>query len=180
MLLMMLLLLMMMLLLLLASHDAAAGASAAAAAAAPAVGMKVLKYLPFTQSTISQQPSLPIPLHHPCTQCTSLHVTIQVAINWTICKGAVPIPGAKSARQAKEAAGLCSAFHSCSIIHMWSANRTLPWHLSVQQQIAFLANMVVHGKAFSANARWALFLVCAFFSTIVLSLCFPCSWTSSC
>ena len=29
----------------------------------------------------------------------------QVAINWTICKGAVPIPGAKSARQAKEAAG---------------------------------------------------------------------------
>lgn len=31
---------------------------------------------------------------------------LQVAINWTICKGAVPIPGAKSARQAKEAAGL--------------------------------------------------------------------------
>ena len=30
---------------------------------------------------------------------------MQVAINWTICKGAVPIPGAKSARQAKEAAG---------------------------------------------------------------------------
>lgn len=29
----------------------------------------------------------------------------QVAINWTICKGAVPIPGAKSAKQAKEAAG---------------------------------------------------------------------------
>ncbi|KAL3146920.1 hypothetical protein ABBQ38_014891 [Trebouxia sp. C0009 RCD-2024] len=29
----------------------------------------------------------------------------QVAINWTICKGAVPIPGAKNARQAKEAAG---------------------------------------------------------------------------
>ena len=30
---------------------------------------------------------------------------VQVAINWTICKGAVPIPGAKNARQAKEAAG---------------------------------------------------------------------------
>ena len=29
----------------------------------------------------------------------------QVAINWTICKGAIPIPGAKNARQAKEAAG---------------------------------------------------------------------------
>jgi aryl-alcohol dehydrogenase-like predicted oxidoreductase len=29
----------------------------------------------------------------------------QVAINWCICKGAVPIPGAKNARQAKEAAG---------------------------------------------------------------------------
>lgn len=34
------------------------------------------------------------------------YVYLQVAINWTICKGAVPIPGAKSARQAKEAAGL--------------------------------------------------------------------------
>eukprot|EP00891_Asterochloris_glomerata_P002638 jgi/Astpho2/2638/Aster-06988 len=29
----------------------------------------------------------------------------QVAINWCICKGAVPIPGAKSARQAQESAG---------------------------------------------------------------------------
>ena len=29
----------------------------------------------------------------------------QVAINWTICKGALPIPGAKNARQVKEAAG---------------------------------------------------------------------------
>lgn len=29
----------------------------------------------------------------------------QVAINWTICKGALPIPGARNARQAKEAAG---------------------------------------------------------------------------
>ena len=29
----------------------------------------------------------------------------QVAINWTICKGALPIPGAKNARQAQEAAG---------------------------------------------------------------------------
>lgn len=34
---------------------------------------------------------------------------LQVAINWTICKGAVPIPGAKSARQAKEAAGLSTS-----------------------------------------------------------------------
>ena len=33
----------------------------------------------------------------------------QVAINWTICKGAVPIPGAKNARQAKEAAGALMA-----------------------------------------------------------------------
>ena len=30
---------------------------------------------------------------------------VQVAINWTICKGALPIPGAKNARQAREAAG---------------------------------------------------------------------------
>ncbi|KAK9839785.1 hypothetical protein WJX81_001547 [Elliptochloris bilobata] len=29
----------------------------------------------------------------------------QVAINWTICKGALPIPGAKNAKQAAEAAG---------------------------------------------------------------------------
>lgn len=29
----------------------------------------------------------------------------QVALNWAICKGAVPIPGAKNARQAKENAG---------------------------------------------------------------------------
>ncbi|CAK0787581.1 hypothetical protein CVIRNUC_010803 [Coccomyxa viridis] len=29
----------------------------------------------------------------------------QVAINWTLCKGALPIPGAKNARQVKEAAG---------------------------------------------------------------------------
>lgn len=29
----------------------------------------------------------------------------QVAINWTICKGAIPIPGAKNAKQATEAAG---------------------------------------------------------------------------
>lgn len=29
----------------------------------------------------------------------------QVAINWTLCKGAVPIPGAKNAKQAREAAG---------------------------------------------------------------------------
>lgn len=30
---------------------------------------------------------------------------MQVAINWTLCKGALPIPGAKNARQVKEAAG---------------------------------------------------------------------------
>jgi aryl-alcohol dehydrogenase-like predicted oxidoreductase len=29
----------------------------------------------------------------------------QVALNWVICQGAVPIPGAKSARQAGENAG---------------------------------------------------------------------------
>jgi len=29
----------------------------------------------------------------------------QVALNWVICKGAVPIPGAKTARQAEENAG---------------------------------------------------------------------------
>jgi len=28
-----------------------------------------------------------------------------VALNWLICKGAVPIPGAKNARQAQENAG---------------------------------------------------------------------------
>ena len=34
----------------------------------------------------------------------------QVALNWTICKGTVPIPGAKNARQARDnaaAAGWC-------------------------------------------------------------------------
>ena len=42
---------------------------------------------------------------------------IQVAINWTICKGAVPIPGAKSAKQAKEAAGvvLNPLINTCSV-----------------------------------------------------------------
>jgi aryl-alcohol dehydrogenase-like predicted oxidoreductase len=29
----------------------------------------------------------------------------QVAINWVMCKGAVPIPGAKTARQAQDNAG---------------------------------------------------------------------------
>ncbi len=29
----------------------------------------------------------------------------QVAINWCMCKGALPIPGVKNARQATEAAG---------------------------------------------------------------------------
>ena len=29
----------------------------------------------------------------------------QVALNWTICKGALPIPGAKNAKQAEENAG---------------------------------------------------------------------------
>jgi aryl-alcohol dehydrogenase-like predicted oxidoreductase len=29
----------------------------------------------------------------------------QVALNWVICKGAVPIPGAKNARQARDNAG---------------------------------------------------------------------------
>ena len=32
-------------------------------------------------------------------------VMLQVAINWTLCKGCLPIPGAKNARQVKEAAG---------------------------------------------------------------------------
>ena len=31
--------------------------------------------------------------------------TAQVALNWTICKGAVPIPGAKNRHQAEENAG---------------------------------------------------------------------------
>ena len=39
----------------------------------------------------------------PCKLTPHRHT--QVAINWTICKGALPIPGAKNARQAKEAAG---------------------------------------------------------------------------
>ena len=29
----------------------------------------------------------------------------QIAVNWTICKGALPIPGAKNAKQVKESAG---------------------------------------------------------------------------
>ena len=29
----------------------------------------------------------------------------QVALNWTICKGALPIPGAKNAEQAQQNAG---------------------------------------------------------------------------
>lgn len=29
----------------------------------------------------------------------------QIAINWTLCKGALPIPGAKNAKQVKESAG---------------------------------------------------------------------------
>lgn len=29
----------------------------------------------------------------------------QIAINWTLCKGAVPIPGAKNAKQVNESAG---------------------------------------------------------------------------
>jgi aryl-alcohol dehydrogenase-like predicted oxidoreductase len=39
------------------------------------------------------------------TQLDTGFLFMQVAINWTICKGALPIPGAKNARQAKEAAG---------------------------------------------------------------------------
>ena len=39
---------------------------------------------------------------------------LQVAINWCICKGAIPIPGAKSARQAQESAGQCLAVFQCS------------------------------------------------------------------
>jgi len=30
---------------------------------------------------------------------------VQVALNWVICKGALPIPGAKNAKQAEENAG---------------------------------------------------------------------------
>lgn len=29
----------------------------------------------------------------------------QIAINWTLCKGAIPIPGAKNAKQVNESAG---------------------------------------------------------------------------
>jgi diketogulonate reductase-like aldo/keto reductase len=39
----------------------------------------------------------------------------QVALNWLICKGALPIPGAKNARQAQENAG------------------TLDWRLNVDE-----------------------------------------------
>ena len=47
----------------------------------------------------------------PCVPSNATHLTHcplthpQVAINWCICKGALPIPGAKNARQAAEAAG---------------------------------------------------------------------------
>ncbi len=30
---------------------------------------------------------------------------LQVALNWCVCKGALPIPGVKNARQAEECAG---------------------------------------------------------------------------
>jgi aryl-alcohol dehydrogenase-like predicted oxidoreductase len=33
------------------------------------------------------------------------HTNSQVALNWLICKGGVPIPGAKNAHQARENAG---------------------------------------------------------------------------
>ena len=33
------------------------------------------------------------------------HTGMQVALNWLICQGAVPIPGAKNARQATDNAG---------------------------------------------------------------------------
>lgn len=34
-----------------------------------------------------------------------VHLWPQVAINWCICKGALPIPGAKNAKQLQEIAG---------------------------------------------------------------------------
>ena len=46
---------------------------------------------------------------HHCLASVSSPCCLQVAINWCICKGAVPIPGAKSARQAQESAGKCLA-----------------------------------------------------------------------
>ena len=36
---------------------------------------------------------------------TGCHTWMQVALNWLICQGAVPIPGAKNARQATDNAG---------------------------------------------------------------------------
>lgn len=40
----------------------------------------------------------------PTKQCIA-HPSCQVALNWLICKGAVPIPGAKNAAQATANAG---------------------------------------------------------------------------
>jgi aryl-alcohol dehydrogenase-like predicted oxidoreductase len=38
----------------------------------------------------------------------------QVALNWVMCKGALPIPGAKNARQAQDNAGALGWFLSAA------------------------------------------------------------------
>lgn len=52
----------------------------------------------------------------------------QVAINWTLCKGALPIPGAKNAKQACAGAGW-AAFGGCC----WGRLRCLLFPRSLRQ-----------------------------------------------
>ena len=40
-----------------------------------------------------------------CSTCPRCAWLLQVAINWCMCKGTLPIPGAKNAQQAAELAG---------------------------------------------------------------------------
>eukprot|EP00958_Prasinococcus_capsulatus_P019345 scaffold2364_cov426-Prasinococcus_capsulatus_cf.AAC.16 len=51
----------------------------------------------------------------------------QVALNWVICKGAIPIPGAKNKEQAEENAG------------------AVQWRLT-KEQVAFLDEVAIKGS----------------------------------
>ena len=62
---------------------------------------------------------------------------MQVAINWTLCKGALPIPGAKNARQVKEAAG------------------ALGWRMSPDQVGCALHIPLLHHEELSRSAHYS-------------------------
>jgi aryl-alcohol dehydrogenase-like predicted oxidoreductase len=59
----------------------------------------------------------------------------QVALNWIICKGAIPIPGAKSAAQAEQNAG------------------ALGWRLT-PDEVAVLDRVAKHGQRGIFNRVW--------------------------